>query len=188
LEVFDFNKSIVKNKIESGEEPDTIRRMISYSRITEASDKHARGWLWYAWIADVQEVFFRYGVSGYDRSETIKQSLLDTGAHTAELVRQGVRFHVAEGGHWITCHGSTLVFPFPRGMLFWEGPHGTTGQGFRVPASQATFTVLLVFGAHYSFSPGSLYEMTGTTKPPVKFDIDAAFVRANPNLLPWIIF
>jgi hypothetical protein len=162
--------------------------MTVYSCITEESHKQMRGWLWYTWIADVQEVFFRYGSSWYDRSEPIKLSILNTGASTAELVRQGMRFHVAEGDHWITSHGLTLVFPFPRGMLLWEGPDGKTGEGFSIPASQATFTVLLVFGAHYSFTPGSLYDMPGTGKPPVKFDIDAAFVRANPNLLPWIIF
>jgi hypothetical protein len=176
------------SRVLSGNDTTTVERRPSYTRFTEQSDNHVRGWLWFVWISDAEEVYFRYGSSDYDRSETIKLSLLNTGAKTAELVRQGVRFHIAEGDHWIISHGCTLVYSFPRGTLFWSGPHDSAGQGWRVPASKATFTVLLVFGASYSFTPGSLYDNPGDVKPPVKFVIDAAFVRANPNLLPWIIF
>ncbi len=159
-----------------------------FARITEQTPNHARGWLWYAWITDAEEVFFRYGSNGYSLSETIALSKLDTGANTAALVRQGVRFHIPQCDRWVTSHGSTLVFTEPRGQLFWETANGVSRQGTRVPASHATFAVPLVFGAKYSFSPGTMYGGQAEDATEINFTVDAAFVRANPNLLPWIIF
>jgi len=158
-----------------------------YSRMSEQTANHARGWLWYPWIADAEKAFFRYGEEGYDRSETIVLSQLETGAKTAALVHQGVSFRV-EGNHVITSHGNTIVYPKPRGQLFWVTPDGVSHMANRVPASKATFSVLLVFGSRFAFTAGTMYAMPGDDATQIEFTIDAAFVSANPNLLPWIIF